>query len=197
MDVRPLAALEAINNSHVPQKKDEVILLLDLNSTESSLSILRNRELLSTRGMTLTGDYLTKNVSEYCKVKWDEAENLKRTVGFSTDKPDLSTTAFNKSIQVTNAILPLFENMVQNIEHTFKYFSYQITQSKISKFDKIILSGGASLINGIVPFLKNRLGVDVEIVNVLNDFSYVDGNRLPADLCPRLNVALGLALRGV
>jgi len=164
---------------------DEAKLFLDFGAGKTSLHVIYNGELISTRQLNVTGNSLTKAISDYRQLSWEEAEEMKKSFGLAASSTEQTINhPIDKAIQVRNALLPLLENMVQDIEHTFKHFSYQVTQSQITRFDKIILSGGSSLLVGFVSFLRNRLNVDVQILEteVLN---------------PRLNVALGLALRGV
>jgi len=87
--------------------------------------------------------------------------------------------------------------MTQDIEHTFKSFSYQVTQSQITRFEKVILSGGGSYLKGLLPFLRNRLNADVQMIDSLANFSSLAPSFRGDDLSCRLNVVLGLALRGI
>jgi len=123
---------------------------------------------------------------------------LKKTFGLAASSTEQTIAgSSDKAIQARNAILPLLENMAQDIEQTFKYFSYQVTQSQITRFEKVILSGGSSYLNGLLPFLRNRLNVEVELINSLSNFGSLDVSCAGDDLSCRLNVALGLALRGI
>ena len=67
---------------------------------------------------------------------------------------------------------------------------------QITRFDKVILSGGSSCLKGLVPFLRDRLDAEIEIIDPLAAFSPIDKSLSAGGVSPRLNVALGLALRG-
>jgi type IV pilus assembly protein PilM len=197
LDIEPLADLAVLNYTK-KAAADEVILFLDFGAGKTSLSIICDNELISTRPLNVTGNSLTKAISEYCNISWEEAELLKKTFGLVASSTEQTITgSSDKAMQARNVILPLLENMVQDIEHTFKYFSYQVTQSQITRFDKIILSGGSSLLKGLTPFLRNRLNVDVQIIDSLVNFGSLEPSFKGDDLSCRLNVALGLALRGI
>ena len=184
IDIGALADLASLDYAR-KLNQDEVVLFLDFGAGKTSLHIIYNKELISTRDFNVTGNSLTKAVSDYCQLPWEEAEGMKKTLALNISGTEENINQpVNKTTQVKNAILPLLENMVQDIEHTFKYFSYQVTQSQITRFDKIILSGGSSILSGFGPFLRSRLNAEVEILAI-------------DELGPRLNVALGLALRGV
>jgi len=195
IDIEPLADLAVLDYTG-KAGLNEVILFLDFGAGKTSLSVICNHELVFIRYLNITGNSLTKAISEYCNIPWQEAEDAKKTFGLSASSTNEAVAGVSdKAIKVRNAILPLLENMVQDIEHTFKYFSYQVTQSQIIQFDKVILSGGSAYLKGLLPFLRNRLNKDIEFISPLSAFGSL---AQPAgdDLGCRLNVALGLALRG-
>lgn len=197
IDIEPLADLAVLDYTR-KAAPDGVILFLDFGAGKTSLSIICDNELISTRPLNVTGNSLTKAVSDYCNISWEEAEMMKKTFGLAASSTEQTTIEpIDKAIQARNVILPLLENMVQDIEHTFKYFSYQVTQSMITRFNRIILSGGSSLLKGFTPFLRNRLNVEIEILDSLTTFGSLEKLAISDDSGPRLNVALGLALRGI
>jgi len=197
IDIEPLADLAVLDYTR-KAASDEVTLFLDFGAGKTSLSIICDNELISTRPLNVTGNSLTKAVSEYCNISWEEAENLKKTFGLAASSTEQAITASSdKAIQVRNVILPLLENMAQDIEHTFKYFSYQVTQSQITRFEKVFLSGGSSRLLGLSAFLRNRLNADVQAIDSLVNFGSSEPSFKGDDLSCRLNVALGLALRGI
>lgn len=197
IDIEPLADLAVLDYTR-KAAPDGVILFLDFGAGKTSLSIICDNELVSMRPLNVTGNSLTKAVSDYCNISWDEAEMMKKTFGLAASSAEQTTIEpIDKAIQARNVILPLLENMVQDIEHAFKYFSYQVTQSMITRFDRIILSGGSSLLKGFTPFLRNRLNVEIEILDCLTTFGSLEKLAISDDSGPRLNVALGLALRGI
>jgi type IV pilus assembly protein PilM len=197
IDIEPLADLAVLDYTR-KTVSDEVILFLDFGAGKTSLSIICDNELISTRPLNVTGNSLTKAVSEYCNISWEEAELLKKNFGLAASSAEQTITgSSDKAIQVRNVILPLLENMVQDIEHTFKYFSYQVTQSQITRFEKVILSGGSSYLKGLSVFLRNRLNADVQIIDSLVNFGSLEQSFRGDDLSCRLNVALGLGLRGI
>ena len=197
IDIESLADLAVLNYT----KKigpGKAALLLDFGGGKTSLNIIYNDELLYTRYLNINGNTLTKTVSEHCKISWEEAETTKKDFGLAGSGAELSPDRpAEEAAQVKNVILPLLENMVQDIDYTFKYFSYQVTRSQITRFDKVILSGGSSCLKGLVPFLRDRLDAEIEIIDPLAAFSPIDKSLSAGGVSPRLNVALGLALRGI
>jgi len=197
IDIEPLADLAVLDYARKTAFR-EVALFLDFGAGKTLLSIICDNELISTRPLNVTGNSLTKAVSEYCNISWEEAEVLKKAFGLTASSAEQAIIgSSDKAIQVRNVILPLLENMVQDIEHTFKYFSYQVTQSQITHFEKIILSGGSSCLLGLSGFLRNRLNADVQIIDSLANLGSLEPSFKSNNSSCRFNVALGLALRGV
>lgn len=180
---------------------DKAVLFLDFAAGQASLSIINNAELIFTRMLNATGNALTKAIAQYCRLSWEEAEAAKKGLdlaGFGSAAERASQQ--DKSLQVRNAVLPLLENMVQDIEHALKYFSLQVARSQISRFDKMILSGGSSNMKSLGAFLSSRLNMNVEMNTALSKFTIKDAEYEGAGstaLGARLNAALGLALRGL
>lgn len=201
LDNQALANFEALEYSKSIQQ-DELILFLDFGAGQASLSIVNNGELIFIRQVDASGNALTKAISQYCKAGWDEAEDLKKKFGLSMfgQKVD-SAGPQDISLQVRNAILPLLENMVQDIEQVLKYFFLQVLRLPEGNFKKLILSGGASNMNSFAEFLRTRLGIETQFLDVsseivITDNSYCD-NYVDGVLNVSLNSALGLVLRGL
>ncbi len=193
IDIEPLADLAALQEGKQLSQGD-CILFLDFGAGKTALNIIYNEELLYSRTLNISGNLLTKSISDYCKVPWEEAEVLKAKYGIAGSGSNSAESAPDRGGQVRNAIVPLLENMVADIDHTFKYFSYQVSQSQITVFNKIVLSGGSTAIKGLVSFLQSRLNSSIEVVGTLTSFGMAEGD-ISANT--RLHVALGLALRGM
>jgi len=190
IDIEPLADLAVLNYTKEARFNDEVVLFLDFGAGKTSLNIIYNNELIFLRYLNVSGNSLTKALSEYLRLSWEESELMKKNFGLLASE--------DKAIQVRNAISPLLENMAQDIEHTFKYFSYQVSQSQIKRFNKIILSGGSSYLKDLLSFLRKRLNTEVELIDTLSNFVSLEPSISPAhELSARLNISLGLALRGL
>lgn len=194
-----------IFNQHI--KKEETVIAIDFGGALSSLNIVRNGELHYTRTLNVNGNSFVKAIQDYCKVSFKEAERVIKTFAQSENLNDGNTkivglsgvTDVNQSVLIKNAISFHLEKIVTDIEHTFKYYSYQLTKSSVTRYDKIILCGGAANFPILVPFLEERLNVPVEVDDPLRVFnikkkSVIEENCYNEDAI-RFSVAIGLALR--
>jgi len=196
---------------------NEVVLVLDFGGGLTTLNIIKDKELQYTRTLNISGHSLTLAIKEYCHLMYDQAEDLKKKYGVAkfingnnsdskeNQENEMSfkhpEQAVDLTGQIKNAVTLLFEKLVSDIDHTFKYYSYQLTKSRITSYDKIILSGGSANFPILVPLIYERLKVPVEVDNPLRRFevdpnALLDRENLEKDY-PRFGVALGLALRAV
>ncbi|UCD14990.1 MAG: pilus assembly protein PilM [Candidatus Omnitrophota bacterium] len=164
-------------------KKQEVILWLDIGAEESFLIIEKGGKLSFARSLALTSKKMTETVARHCNVELSQARELTHKYGLIFWSPDKKIPPFfeaegggvpeteDKSRRVYYGLISLLENLVVDIEHSFKYFSYEVTQSQIIKFDRLILSGGGSNLKNLVQFLTAKLGVPVQQYNPFKIFS--------------------------
>ena len=169
--VSPLALVNVRRFGTTQRNSDEVVLWLDLGAEESVFIIEKGGVVYFMRNLSVTGKLLTKQVAQACRVTENEAEELKKKHGLDFWTPELQPNILSDeerskdpAIGVCYALISMLENLVVDIEHSFKYFSYQVTQSQIPKFDRIILSGGSSSLKRLENFLGDRLAVPVERV---------------------------------
>ena len=170
---------------------DETVLVLELGAHKASLSILAKRQMMFCRALPFTGEKLTQAVSDHLRVNWAEAEELKRRHGL--------TASNEEGENVARALSSSTENLLIDIAHSFKSFSYQTAQSNIRSFEKILLSGGGALLPRLPEFLQERLNAPAEIVDSLKFFPLAPSieKLAPSASSPRFTLAMSLALREV
>lgn len=165
--------------------KDEVTLWIDLGDTNTFLAIERGGSLSFSRNLTVSSKHLTKALAQYAAVKEEEAEELKRNYGLIFWSPDKKIPAYyeptkspeeteDKSEKVYYGLISHAENLVVDIMHSFKYFSYQAAQSQITRFHRVVLCGGGANLKHMDQFLSVRLGVPVERINTFGLFRPAD-----------------------
>lgn len=188
MEVDSLSIAYALTTSG--QLKEEVVVILDIGYDITSFNVIYNGKLYLSRNLTVNASSLTKSIASYCNVDLNTAENLKLNYGVLANNAE--------GLKVRTAILPQIENLVSDIEVSFKYFSYQLTQSRVAEFNKLILSGGSANLKGLSELLNTRLGVTIEVANPLKGLDIhpdIQKNFNLEKLAPSLSVCLGLANR--
>ena len=205
MQVSALSLIQTKRYGNVSKNPDEVALWLDLGAEESVCIVEKGGIVYFLRNLSVTGRQMTRQVAQNCRVDERSAEELKTRHGLDFWTPQLQNTgltdeerAKNPSAPVALALVSLLENLVLDIEQSFKFFSYQVSQSQIAKFDRIILTGGASNLKKIEAFLSDRLSVPVEKLDPFASLRLQDSLRVrrsdPAGDGARFASAAGLAL---
>lgn len=95
--------------------------------------------------------------------------------------------------QVYNAIIPVIEGLVAEIDKSIKFFQGRYASLKL---DRIIVTGGASVLPEFPLYLANRFTINVEIGNAWRNVSFPPArqNELMA-VSNHFAVAVGLAER--
>lgn len=161
-------------------RSEEVLVWLDLGEEESFMMVTKGGVPSYVRSIPLTGNQLTRQIAQYCQTDETRAENLKREYGMMFDEnpsisivppegaaePKEAVGAYKEMARkIRQGLTSILENLVIDIEHSYKHFSYQISQSSLPAFSRVCLVGGASALKGLDLYLSDRLGVPVEPVN--------------------------------
>jgi len=176
IEVAPISLVSLDEFRKTAPAQDEIVMWLDIGAEESALVIARGGTLYFCRTLAFTSQHMRRQIIQHAGVSEKEAEELKKEYGLMFWSPDKKASVFleegqaprspeDKPSIVYHSIISSLENLVVDIEHSFKYFSYQVTQSQISKFDRVILSGGGSNLKNLERFLSVRLGVPVEKIS--------------------------------
>jgi len=129
------------------------------------------------------GFEITKSIARSMGVSLARAEELKKTVGLSSDHVKV----------VSEAMLSLIDMMVFETKKTISTYE----ASKQTKIQKVILVGGLANMPKFSEYFKNKLSLDVAIGNPFARLIYpkeIAG--LINELGPVFSVAIGLAMRG-
>jgi type IV pilus assembly protein PilM len=164
---------------------DHVVVLLNAGASAININILTGDQSVFTRDISIGGNSYTEAVQKELNLPFESAEQLKRGqpvdgVSFDDVKPVLQS---------------MTENVLLEVQKTFDFFKATASSDRI---DRIVLSGGASRVDGFAQALQERFGTTVESFDPFKKISFeaskfaVDD---PANLLPQAAVAVGLALR--
>ncbi len=164
---------------------DDVILLVDVGSSKTSLNILKESSSLLMRDNSFGISQIKKEIISKINCTPLQAEQL--LVGTKTDfmtKGELKEIC----LQVTRK----WCSEIISVVDTYK------SKSNEGKIDKIVLCGGGSYIEGFIEYLDSKTEAEVSIINPFEGM-IIDNNRLSisdlTNIAPLAPIALGLALR--
>ncbi len=189
-----------------PPNEENVTLLLDIGCDLSSLTIAIGQEAYLVQNIATTGNFFTEAIRTYFQIEHKDAEELKCQYGLEdwTSIPEaLTKTGRASERQDVNSLkgtlASSLENLVVDIEHSYKHLYNQLPSSSERALSRIIISGGGGKLKGLDSFLRSRFNIPVEV------FDPLSGLIIDEDIKNKVNlkeigatfgVAAGLALRG-
>jgi type IV pilus assembly protein PilM len=164
---------------------DAVIVLLNAGASAVNINILSGDQSLFTRDVSIGGNAYTEAVQKELNLAFESAEQLKK--GNPVDG-----VAFEDALPVLHAMT---ENVLLEIQKTFDFFKATASSDRI---DRVLLSGGASRVDGFAHALQERFGAPVEAFDPFKKIGF-EPLKLGVVDAPSVvttaAVAVGLALR--
>jgi len=163
-----------------------VVVLLNAGASAININILQGDQSVFTRDISMGGNAYTEAVQKELDLPFDSAEQLKKGI-------PVDGATFEEAQPVLHAVT---ENVLLEIQKTFDFFKASASTDHI---DRIMLSGGASRVDGFHQMVQERFNTPVEDFDPFRTVTW-DAKKLggePADMAPSAAVAIGLALRKV
>jgi type IV pilus assembly protein PilM len=162
-----------------------VVVLLNAGASAININIIANEQSVFTRDISLGGNAYTEAVQRELNLPFESAELLKK--GYPVDG-----ATFDDVLPVLRAMT---ENVLLEVQKTFDFFKATASTDHI---DRIMLSGGASRVEGFAEALQERFGTTVEMFDPFKKVT-LDAKKYSSDqrdaIVPTAAVAVGLALR--
>ena len=163
-----------------------IVVLLNAGASAININILQGDQSVFTRDISMGGNAYTEAVQKELDLPFDSAEQLKKGI-------PVDGATFEEAQPVLHAVT---ENVLLEIHKTFDFFKASASTDHI---DRIMLSGGASRVDGFHQMVQERFNAAVEDFDPFRTVAW-DAKKLggePADMAPSAAVAVGLALRKV
>ncbi|HVV66708.1 MAG TPA: type IV pilus assembly protein PilM [Candidatus Saccharimonadales bacterium] len=159
-------------------------LLLDIGHRSTDLVIMLNEAPHLTRSIPTGVEAIIRAAAQGLNVDAKQAEQFVFKFGLSREKLEG---------QVFQAINGTVELLTAEVEKSIKFFQTRYNDTKV---DRIIVTGGASIIPEFPLYIANKFGVNVEIGNAWRSVSFSQDrqNELLA-ISNQFGVAVGLAER--
>lgn len=169
------------------QNEKKTTLIVDIGDRRTSFLIAIGSTPCFTSSAPLSSQMMTIAISKAMRLSFDEAEALKIKHG-------LGSLALSNP--VLQAVRPVIENIAVEIERSIDFYLNTLRYSEA--IDAIILCGGGSCMQGILPYLSRRLGRPLEFgnpwinVRLQKEIPLIDRHR-----SVQYSTAIGLALRSL
>ena len=176
----------ALARSLVPAENTLPQLLLDIGSAAADVVLTFGQVPHLSRSIPIGYQVLIQAASKYLGVDQNQANQFVFKFGLGKDKLDG---------QVYNAIIGTVDSLVAEIQKSIKFFQDRYPTNKI---ERVIVTGGASILPEFPLYIANHFGLNVEIGNPWRNVAYPSSqqNELMA-LSNHFAIAVGLAEREV
>jgi len=164
----------------------QVVVLLNAGASAININILHGDQSVFTRDISLGGNAYTEAVQKELDLPFETADQLKRGI-------PVDGATFEDAQPVLRAVT---ENVLLEIQKTFDFYKASAPTDHI---DRIVVSGGASRVDGFREMLQERFNAPVEEFDPFRAVEW-DTKKLggdPGDVGATAAVAVGLALRRV
>ena len=165
---------------------NQVVVILNAGASAININILTGDMSVFTRDISMGGNAYTEAVQKELNLPFDTAEALKK------GHPPVDGPAFEDVRPVLHAMT---ENVLLEVQKTFDFFKATASSDHIHR---IVLSGGASRVDGFAETLHERFGTPVEQFDPFKKVAFEParlGIQDPESVVPTAAVAVGLALR--
>jgi len=163
------------------------ILIADIGADKTSLAICKNQIPYFSSSIPLCGKTFTDALQKGLGIGYEKAEELKAKYGLGKMKKD---------DMLYNIYNPLVENLAVEIDRSINFYSESINAQE--KVERVVLSGGGSLLRELSDYLSLRMGKEVIMGNPATGLG-IDQNvaaNVTRDLSP-FATSIGLAMRGL
>ncbi len=170
-----------ISNQVERTSEDQIIAIIDIGATMTSLNIVENNHLIYTREQSFGGKQLTEEIMHRYGLAYSEAGRLKKEGGL----PDN---------YIPEVLEPFKETIAQQVSRFLQFF---FTSGQHNTVDLIALAGGCASIPGIDELVESQLDSPTIIANPFSKMTLspkVNPQALSND-APSLMIACGLAMR--
>ena len=159
-------------------------LIMQLGATTTDFAVVSHGLIWLTRSISTGGMALTRTLAQHFNFEINQAEEYKKVYGMLEDQLEG---------KVYEALRPIIDIVVGEVKRLIQSFDAKYPQDGIKR---VVLSGGGVKMPGLVVYLANSLGLEVQEADpwylISKDKSL--SSKLSVD-APLFSVAVGLALR--
>lgn len=158
------------------------IMIVEIGANSTDISIVHESIPVLNRSLEICGTTITQALMEKLELTFAQAEQFKVDLSLS-DETELPAV-------IIKTIAPI----ISEIKYMLDFYN----MSNPNQVEKIVLSGGSSLLSSLASYLSDKLNIQVIIGDPFSRVIYPDELRpIIREVGPRLAVAVGLALRDI
>jgi type IV pilus assembly protein PilM len=189
VDAIPFALYNCVRFNYV--SSDASTMVLDIGARSTNLVFVEGSKIF-TRSIPVAGNTITSEIARSLSVSVDEAERIKKDVGFVA----LGGTYAVMDDEVSDKVSKVIRNVVTRL-HTevTRSINFYRSQQGGSAPSRLLLAGGSSLTRHIDTFFREKLGCEVEYLNPFVNVAVAESARHDTEGLFLMAPSVGLALR--
>lgn len=157
--------------------KDENIIQLDIGNEKTIINIIRNNDLLFTRSISLGAGSIFTAISKGYKISYDDTVKLFEEYNFDLNSHDNNLHKdFPKRLKITKkTVKNIYDKSIEKIYELIEQIN--LTRKASLKeypditFNRILISGGGSNINGIGSVISKEMDLPVVSLPFLEEYT--------------------------
>lgn len=175
---------------------EKIVLIVDMANSQTSFVVVDKGVIEYTSSVAVAGDAITESIARGLGMSKSDAEQVKRATGLASEA---------KESRVRASILPILDNVVDEIKNVIRFFEEHDAQHREIK--DIILCGGSAHLFGVEDYLAARINltsgqsdIRLELGNPWLKINSKDPNlssRIKNEEAFSYTTAIGLALRDI
>ena len=185
VDVDVFAVQNAFETNY--SSRGETVALVNVGASVMNINVLHDGNSVFWRDVAFGGNLYTEAIQREFNLPREDAEKLK--LGGDADQVSQQ--------QVDSVLGAASEDLAAELQKTIDFF---VATSSVDRLDRVMLSGGGSLVANLESILQERFQVNVELLNPFRNIRYNESDFDPDWInsnAPAMAVAVGLAIRTV
>jgi type IV pilus assembly protein PilM len=161
-------------------------LILDFGAQSTKIIVYKRGGPIFTKEISIGGGLITEEIQRQMGVSYEEAEDLKTSTDDNGNLPE----------EIMNIINIQLEQQVAEVR---KNINFYVTQGSAEKVNFCFVTGGSSLLPGLVEKLTASTGIDVQRLDILSKIK-IDEKKLgdnPEHFSAVAAIVIGLAMRKI
>lgn len=171
-----------------------ITMIVDLGAVTTNISVVEKGIPLINRGIDVGGKAITQAIADSLEITLGRAEQFKQDIGIGSE----STTEIVPTT-IEGALAPIIDEIKYSLNfYQNQNLSLEEDTNEDKKIEKIILTGGSSLLPNLADYLQKIVGMKTYIGNPWAQISYPEELRdVLGEIGPKLAVSVGLAMREI
>lgn len=166
------------------------VMIIDIGSQRTNLTVVEKGVPFLNRSIATGGIAITQTIAKTLGIPYEQAESMKRDIR--------SMQSFAPTGDITPILTTLLKPIIDEVRYSFNLYQGQSEGGQNKRIDKIILTGGSSLLPRLPEFMTQLMNVNAYLGDPWARVMY------PQDLRPvleeigsRFTISLGCAMRDI